>query len=245
MRSWIALSVGVLPLLAQEKVPDAQVVELRETIAKVVDVKTQASAERSGWETQKAEMSELLGLHRRELELLNEELEKSGTSAGGDDELKTEAEEGISRLKAARREAGEAVARNRERALALAARFPKPLAEDAMLELAALKEWQPGDEPRDGIQAILGLVTKAEQFNRRITRGQEVRDGREVEVLYLGLARAYYADRSGHAGIGIPANGGWKWESRPEIAKEVLKAFDELDRKRPPELVELPVKIES
>ncbi|GAA5480905.1 hypothetical protein Hsar01_00109 [Haloferula sargassicola] len=233
---------GAFPVEAS---PDVQIVELRETIAQIVDVKSQVSAERSGWETRKAEMNELLGLHRRELELLNEELEKSGTSTGDYDARKTEAEQEIAKLKAARRTAGEAVARNRERALALAAMFPKPLAKEAEVERLALEGWKPGDEPRDGLQAILGLVTKAEQFNRRVNRASEVRDGREVEVLYLGLARAYYADRSGNAGIGVPAEGGWKWEGRPELAGEIVKAFDELDRKRPPELVELPVKIQD
>lgn len=245
MRTW---SLGLwmwLVAFSAEAAPDAQVVELRETIAKIVDVKSQASAERAAWEARKGEMNELLGLHRRELELLTEELEKSGTSAGGYDERKNEAEEEVAGLKQARRAAGEAVARNRDRALALAAMFPKPLAKEAELERITLEDWKPGDEPRDGLQAILGLVTKAEQFNRRVSRAAEVRDGREVEVLYLGLARAYYADRSGNAGIGVPAAGGWKWESRPKLAGEINKAFDELDRKRPPELVELPVKIQD
>jgi hypothetical protein len=234
-----------LPLtaVAQESEPDARVVELRETIARIVDVKSQASKERSDWEARKAEMSELLGLHRRELELLTEELEKSGLSATGEDGRRQEAEAEISDLKDARRAASEAVARNRDRALGLAARFPKPLGLEAEVDRLSLEGWKPGDEPRDGLQAILGLITKAEQFNRRISRSKELRDGREVEVLYLGLARAYYADRSGNAGIGTPGSDGWAWESRPELAGEIVKAFDELDRKRPPELVELPVRI--
>lgn len=244
MRNVVLVSLIAAPLLAQENSQDARVVELRETIAKIVDVKSQASKERSDWEARKGEMNELLGLHRRELELLTEELEKSGVSATGEDEQRQEAEAEIATLKDARRAAGEAVARNRDRALALVARFPKPLALEAEVDRISLEQWEPGDEPRDGLLPILAVVTKAEQFNRRISRSKEVRDGREVEVLYLGLARAYYADRSGNAGIGTPGGDGWVWESRPELAGEIVKAFDELDRKRPPELVELPVKIE-
>ena len=66
-----------------------------------------------------------------------------------------------------------------------------------------------------------------------------------MEVLYLGLARAYYADRSGNAGVGEPGKDGWEWTAKPELNSEVVKAFDELDKKRPPELVELPVKIKE
>lgn len=245
MRTWILWLAAGWPLLAQEAEPDARVVELRETISKIVEVKGTISDERAGWQARKEEMAELLKIHRRELELLSEELEESGTSAPGFDERKREAEAEVESLKAARRVAAEAVARNRGRMLSLAGYFPEPLAEETAPERNSLEEWENGDEVREAVQAILGMVTKAEQFNRRITRSREVRDGREVEVLYLGLARAYYADRSGNAGVGVPASGGWTWNADASLAGEVVKAFDELDRKRPPELVELPVAIKE
>jgi hypothetical protein len=236
--------MAVSPLAAQSQ-PDAQIVELRETISKMVEVKALASMEKNEWAGRKAEMAELLKLHRRELELLGEELEKSGTSAGGYDEKKREAEEELERLKSARRAASETVLKNKDRTLALAKFFPKPLAMESEVERVSLESWEAGDEARDGLQAILGMVTKAEQFNRRITRTKEERDGREVEVIYLGLARAYYADRSGNAGVGQPDEEGWIWLSKPELNGEVVKALDELDKKRPPEVVELPVGIKE
>ncbi|GAA5480012.1 hypothetical protein Hhel01_03533 [Haloferula helveola] len=230
-------------LSAQEKAPDAEVAKLRETIAKIVDMKAQASAEKSDWEVRKASMADLLELQRRELELLDEELEKSGQSAEGYDAKKQEAEAEIAKLRDARRAAVEAVSRTRPRVLALVKALPAPLFKEIETETYALEAWASGDEARDGLQAILGILSKAEQFNRRITRAKEVRKGQEVEVLYLGLARAYYTDRNGNAGTGEPAAGGWTWTSRPELAGEVIKALDELDRKRPPELVRLPVQI--
>ena len=78
-----------------------------------------------------------------------------------------------------------------------------------------------------------------------MTRSREERDGREVEVIYLGLARAYYADRSGNAGIGVPGAGGWDWESRPDLHGQVTNALAQLDKKRPPEVVSLPLKIDG
>ena len=236
----------LLPLSARGagEVPDAVVVELRETIAKIVDVESRASGERLEWQGRKAEMAALLELHRKELALLDEELAKAGTSVPDEDARRSGAAEEIGRLKAARRAAAEAVAANRGRALALAGRFPQPLAVESAPEITTLEAWEAGDEPREALQALLGLVARAEQFNRRITRSRETRGGREVEVLYLGLAVAYYADRSGSAGVGFPGSEGWQWQSRPELSAEVLKAFDELDRRRPPELVRLPVRIE-
>ena len=171
------------------------------------------------------------------------ELAAAGGAAGGYDEAKRGAEEAIGGLRWVRTVAGEVVARSKPRALALAGRFPAPLADEVKVDRVKLESWQAGDEPRDGLQAILGMVAKAEQFNRRIRRSREVRDGQEVEVIYLGLARAYYVGRNGDAGVGEPGPEGWNWTANKAIAGEVEKALAQLDKKRPPELVELPVKI--
>lgn len=241
----LIICLQALPAAAQAVKADAEVVELRAVIGKIVDIKSQTSKESNEWQGRKATMAALLELHRQELSLLAEELEGAGQSAGGYDEKKRQTEGELARLKAARRVAGLAVLRNRERMLALTKKFPQPLADDTEIERSVLELWRQGDQARDGLQAILGMVTKAEQFNRRITRSQEERDGRLVEVIYLGLARAYYADRGGNAGIGEPGPDGWEWKSQASINGEVVKALDELDKKRPPELVELPLKIEE
>lgn len=238
-----ALLIASPAATAQEAAPDAAVVELREIIGKIVDTQALESKERTDWEAQKASMKALLELHRRELTLLDEELATAGQSAAGHDQEKTAAQAELEALRATRRLTSEAVSRNVPRTLSLASRFPQPLTEETALERATLEAWKPADEPREALQAILGIVTKAEQFNRRINRSREIRDGREVEVLYLGLARAFYADRSGNAGVGEPGPEGWAWKSQPEIHGEVEKAFATLDKRRPPELVELPVQI--
>lgn len=224
---------------------DAAVVELRATISEIVETEARISRERSDWEARKASMAELLELHRRELELLDEELEKAGGSADEFAARKDAAAEEIARLKEARDTVRRAVSKARPRMLALADRFPQPLADEVEIDRLKLEGWREEDEPRPALQAILSMIGAAEQFNRRVTRSVEVRDRHEVEVLYLGLARAYYWDRNGRAGVGTPGAGGWNWRSKPELADEISSAFDQLDRKRPPELVELPVKIEA
>lgn len=243
--SRLLLGLVLLPwgAWAQEAGVDGDVVVLRETIAKIVDVKAQAAGERMAWEDRKAEMAELLDLYRREMALLDEELASGGQSAGDFDVAQQEAEAAVAEFRRVRSLAGEVVLRSKPRALALAGRFPVPLLDEVEADRVKLEEWKPGDEPRDGLQAILGMVAKAEQFNRRIRRSREVRDGQEVEVIYLGLARAYYLGRDGVAGVGEPGAQGWAWTENPAIAGEVGKALAQLDKKRPPELVELPVKI--
>lgn len=230
---------------AAERQRDGVVVELRETISKVVEVEMTESREASDWQARKESMDELLGLHRRELALLDEELSKAGASAEQYAAEREKLEGEIAELKHVRGKWREVIQGLRGRVLGLIQRFPKKLAEEVEAQRYALEEWTQDDEPRDAVRAILEVIGAAEQFNRRITRTTEVRDGREVEVIYLGLTRAYYADRSGHAGIGVLGAEGMRWESRAGIAGEVVKALDQLDRKRPPELVELPLQIDQ
>ncbi len=223
---------------------EPDVAALRETISGIVDTQTLESKERTDWQARKAEFAALLELHRKEIALLDEELEKAGQSAPGHGESSNAMKAEIEALKETRRLAKEAVARNVPRAIALTKRFPDPLQKDCETEIATLRAWAAADEPREALQSILSVLAKAQQFDRRLTRTTEIRDGREVNVLYLGLARAFYADKKQSAGIGEPGTDGWKWTAKPEIRTELLAALDMLDKKRPPAMVRLPLEIQ-
>ncbi|MEP2775611.1 MAG: DUF3450 family protein [Luteolibacter sp.] len=243
MHPQIALLFLLTTLWSAAQETDPAVIELRETISKIVDTQTLETKERLDWQIRKAEMQALLELHQRELALLDEELEKAGQSAPGHEGSTESLKSEIEALKASRRATAEAVARNVPRAIALAKHFPTPLLKDTGPELAALGAWKPSNEPREALQSIISLLAKAHQFNRRLTRVSEIRDNREVEVLYLGLARAFYADRKGNAGIGQPGPDGWTWQARPEIHSELTTALATLDKKLPPTMVKLPLEI--
>ncbi len=228
--------------MAQEQEPS--VAALRETISKIVDTQTLESKERTDWESRKAEFAALLELHRKEIALLDEELEKAGQSAPGHSESSDTMKAEIESLKETRRLAKEAVARNVPRAIALTKRFPDPLKKECEVEIASLAAWVAADEPREALQSILSVLGKAQQFDRRLTRSTEIRGGREVDVLYMGLARAFYADKKEGAGIGAPGSDDWTWTTKAEIRTELLAAFDILDKKRPPSMVRLPLEIQ-
>ena len=91
-----AIILLFLTLAARAQDTDASVIELRETISKIVDVQTMESGERLGWEARKAEMAALLELHRKEIALLDGELAVAGQSAPGHqtstEDLKSEIE---------------------------------------------------------------------------------------------------------------------------------------------------------
>lgn len=222
---------------------DLSVVDLRETISNIVDIQTTESQERLDWKARKDEFAALLDLHTRELKLLDEELNQAGQSAPGHEESTEQIKAEIDALKKARRLTTEVVSRNLPRIISLAKRFPQILLKEAEVELATLRAWKTTDEPRDSLRSILAVLAKAQQFNRRFTRATEIREGREIEVLYLGLAQAFYMDHKDQAGIGQPGADGWEWKSKPEIRSELTVAFETLDKKRPPAMVTLPLEI--
>lgn len=233
---------------AQEVVDEVKIIELREAISKLVDVQTLESKERNDWVAKKASFGALLELHQRELKLLDEELAKAGKTAPAHETQTADLESEIQALKQARQLTAEAIARNLPRLSTLAQQFPKPLLVDVEADLASLKAHGPQDEPRDALQSMLAVLAKAEQFNRRFTRSTEVQDGSEVQVLYLGLAQAYYMDRKadgkGKAGVGRPSAEGWTWKSQAEIREALQAAFEIMDKKRQPATVTLPLTLD-
>ncbi len=251
------LAVSLLSSGAQEGVDEpineAKVIELREAISKLVDVQTLESKERNDWKAKKAAFGNLFELHQRELTLLDEELAKAGKTAPAHESQAEDLEKQIEELKQARRLTSEAVARNLPRLIKLSAAFPKPLLDEVEAELALLKQWDTnaepregfrGNEPRDALQAMLTVIANAEQFNRRFTRSTEVRDGSEVQVLYLGLAQAYYMNGGDKAGVGRPGPEGWVWKHQAGVYDELKAAFEIMDKKRPPATVTLPLKLD-
>ncbi|QTN33228.1 DUF3450 family protein [Akkermansiaceae bacterium] len=230
-----------LPVRAQDA--DANIIELREIISRIVDVQALESGERLAWEARKAEMAALLELHRKEIALLDEELAEAGKSAPGHDSSTESIRYEIEDLKNTRRLASEAVARNVPRALSISASLPAPLLREVDPELAALRTWKPSGDPREALSSILSLIGKSQQFNRRFTRSTETIAGREAEILYLGLGCAFYADGKGSGGIGRPGPSGWTWEARPALFPQIRSAFASLDKKSPPVMVELPLEI--
>ncbi|MEY3395357.1 MAG: hypothetical protein RL346_1593 [Verrucomicrobiota bacterium] len=233
----------LMPSLILAEMEDAEVIMLRETVSKIVDVQTRESEERLQWKSRKDELAALLELHARELALLDQELAKAGNSASGHEEATSDMKSKIGALKQTRMLTSEAVARNIQRINQIAKRFPSPLRKEAETELTNLERWKPSEEPRDALRSILDVLAKAEQFNRRLTRSTEILEGREVEVLYLGLGQAFYMDRKDRAGVGQPGTDHWEWKSKPEIRSELTKALEAIDKKRTPTMVNLPLEI--
>ena len=96
------------------------------------------------------------------------------------------------------------------------------------------------------LQKLIGIWTEIHQFQNEITVAKQVislLDASEVEaeVLYLGLAQAYFVTADDQrSGIGKPQSSGWVWTEVPALGSEVRSALNALNLPDPRNPVTLP-----
>ncbi|MGF1724724.1 DUF3450 family protein [Photobacterium nomapromontoriensis] len=101
------------------------------------------------------------------------------------------------------------------------------------------------------VTALIDLLTALDQFNRVMTFEKQriALSGQEwqVEVLYLGLAQAYFRSADGsQVGLGyaMPQNvgQGWQWQLIPEQQKAINQAFAIYLQQQKNQILSLPVR---
>jgi len=230
------LFLSALPLVAQETsktepvAPSMDPVATRELIAQWVKTERVISEEKTNWQVEKKRMQDLLDLYQKELTLLNEEISKAGTSAEMVDERKETWSKEVKEYRDAQRLLADTVARLLPRIRGLIVRLPEPLLERVAADADLLNASEALAKPRDVLKAMLSVMAESGRFNRTITVVEETHtqsDGKKmtVDVIYLGLARAFYASSAGDtAGVGVPGKTGWAWEAKPDLADDIRKA---------------------
>jgi hypothetical protein len=100
------------------------------------------------------------------------------------------------------------------------------------------------------MQLAMSVLNRCAQFNRSITVGEDVLtpDGtapaKSLEVIYWGLSHGYAVDRAVHkAWLGAPANGGWRWEAKPEAFDAMVRLLAVATDKADPDFVLVPAAV--
>lgn len=98
----------------------------------------------------------------------------------------------------------------------------------------------------DRMQSLASTLVFLEELHPQLHLGREVlEDGedsrREMDVLYIGLARAFAVAMSNDwAAVGVPGRSGWIWDARPELASTIRSAIEITRQRRSSEFLELP-----
>lgn len=241
--------LAAYPLLAQEDAHQGEELpadSARAIIRQWVETERLISEEKTSWEVEKKQMQSLLELYRKELTLLDEELQKAGGSAELVDQDKNKLEAELKQFRAAQRSLTDAMAKLLPRVRAIVSQFPDPLVDDIQVDVDVLNAPDALGKPRDVLRSMISVLTAAERFNRTVTLAEETRQVRDkkvsVDVLYLGLARAFYVAGSGDiAGVGTPGQNGWQWKDEAAIADDVRRAIAVYQKDEQPQLLKLPV----
>lgn len=221
----------------------------RELIRQWVQTERMISEEKTAWQVEKQRMQQLLEIYRKELKLLDEELSKAGASVESVDENQRVLEQSLKEHREARQQLQATMARLLPRMQALVKKFPQPLADELESDIAVIHDPKAMEKPRDVLKSMIAVLSGAGRFNRTITLAEETRELGEgkklaVDVIYLGLARAFYVAGTGEtAGVGSPSADGWKWDSSPGIADDVRQVIAVYQKTKQPQMVKLPIKL--
>ncbi len=131
-------------------------------------------------------------------------------------------------------------------------RIPPPLSEQmdqAFREIPAEPPAARREDTLRRLQRVVALYAQIEQLQARIHAVKErlpvdATARREVDVLYLGLARAFAVSTDNQwAATGYPTDSGWIWESDPKLAESVRRAIEVHNRQAEAQFVTLPMRL--
>ncbi|MEI6877555.1 MAG: DUF3450 family protein [Planctomycetota bacterium] len=225
--------------------------ETRLTLSKWIETQQIISKERNDWQQGKEILQSRIELVGKEVGVLNEKIAQSQAAVV---ESNTKRDQLIAEndlLKSSTSQLANAVTVMEEQVKKLSKLMPEPVA----ARLLPLLQRIPVDPANTRVstaerfQNVLGILTELNKVNSELAVTYEIKtlaDGSssEVQVLYIGLAQAYYISPRGEGGIGRPTEDGWKWEPAPATSNSILKALEIIQGKETPSFVPLPMKIQ-
>ncbi len=225
--------------------------ESRLTLSKWIETQQIISKERNDWQQGKEILQGRIDLVGKEVGLLKERIAQSEAAVAESNKKRDELSVERDQLVAVTGQLSTAVRAMEVQVRKLAKRMPEPFA----VKLVPLLQRIPAEgadsrvSTAERFQNVLGILNELNKINSEITVTYEIRtlangSSSEVQVVYVGLAQAYYLSPTGEAGIGHPTEDGWKWEPAPAASAAIFDALEIIQGKRTPSFVPLPITIQ-
>ncbi|MFN0067460.1 MAG: DUF3450 family protein [Limisphaerales bacterium] len=248
--SFMVLVAG-LRALGADPGPEAKVAETRALIEQWVQTRQLADRTRTDWASERALLEQSRALFEKGLQDEAERMTRIGTNVAqvGLDRQAAEKELAVA-TDALVRLAG-IVGGFEQRVRALQPLLPEPLlpAVQPFLNRLPTNSVATAATVPERMQAVVGFLNEVDKFNSTVTVADEKRPDAagqlvSVEVVYLGLGLAYFADATGTlAGFGQPGPEGWQWTTQAEIGPAVRNAVAMYRNEQPAAFVNLPAAI--
>ena len=224
--------------------------ETRLTLSKWIETQQIISKERNDWQQGKEILQGRIELVGKEVGILKDRIKQSEAAVEESNKKRDELVAENDALKVSGAQLGEAVTLMEGQLRKLMKQMPEPVA----TKLAPLMQRMPTDPSNTRVtvaerfQNVLAVLSELNKANSELSISYEIRkfaDGSsgEVQVIYLGLAQAYYISPRGDAGIGRPGEDGWTWTPAPEAARSILSTLEIIQGKESPAFVPLPINI--
>ena len=225
--------------------------ETRLTLSKWIETQQIISKERNDWQQGREILQGRIELVGKEVTQLKDRIAQSEAAVQESNRKRDE----LAKQNAQLKETGAQLAASVTQMEARVRKLAKVAPEGVAKRLEPLLQRIPSDPASTRVsvaerfQNVLGILNELNKANSEITIAYEIRqlaDGTssEVQVIYVGLAQAYYLSPRGEAGIGRPTDEGWTWRPAGDQADEIYTALEIIQGKHPPAFVALPVSIQ-
>ena len=251
-RQFIHLPVVLLVVLvASPAWTQSPLVETRNTVEKWVEARQLRSTLEVDWQIEKEILSQSIEAYESELTSTEAQISKVDTGRGQvEEEFDSITSEKRSLIEYMDRLKGE-VSRLESKLKQLSKLLPLAVSDRISPLLDRIPEvpLETKLSISTRMQNLLGVINEVDKFNGGVSVVSELRknqSGAEVQaqVIYVGLAQAYFVDPSGEfAGVGSPGEDGWKWSIKPELAAKIQQAIDIYQGGKPAAFVELPIEL--
>lgn len=261
-RSWMGrFRVGSLCFLASgllaarapagETPPAAELQTLDGLVGHWMALRTTLAEETREWEERRRQWEDEIALLEKEAETLRRERADDGTFASSFEAKRAEALARKERLEAERRKLRAVLDRAESDLRSWRERIPEGLRPPLASGFAALPATQKQADKLPlarRAQTVAALDAQIETLQNEFHAVRETLDAegtrRQVDVLYLGLARAFAVSPGNDwAAVGVPSDSGWAWMPAPEEAAAVRRALDVLNRQTTAQWIDLPLQV--
>lgn len=228
----------------------AAIENVRAILGKWLEIQQTIAREQRDWQQGREVLQSRIEIVRREVAELDERLAKARQKLDEAEKAKNAIAVETVALKESAAKLAETAGQFEGLVRTLHAQMPEPF----LPRVQQLYARMPADATNSRVsiaerfQNVLGIVNEMNKFNLEIPLSYEVRnlsDGKpaEVKAFYVGLAQAYFVSASGEAGVGVPGEKGWTWQSRNDEAEHVRQAIGILQNKGSPAFVPLSMEL--
>ena len=250
-RSWFAAFVGGFLLCSTVSVraDSPSLTTLEGLVEQWVSLRGQTYAEQLAWDRQAEHWRQEIGLLREEERQLDAQLERTTRFEAAEDSRTTNQLARKTELSTAL--TGVSVIVDRA-AITLSQLLPAipPSLQSADIERATRELLDPAlsQSPARRVQLLVGVLDEIETLQNRNHVVRELLDPgtgqrREMDVVYLGLARGYaISPDDAVLASGIPTQTGWHWSELDASATDAIRTLTRiLNEEQPPAVVSIPM----